>query len=197
VHQEPMIIAASVLAAALVVAAFLVYNTGNSRINTGTWVILATGDLLDFGSYFDMTGQDFAKNLVPLCFAVGSALTFVNALVKRRFTLPDGSDTAIIGIDLLIMYAWFSLETVTSTTANLAYQVTTILAFVPMYRGLVNGSEEETVLPWALWSAAYVLFVLIHALSNGPWEEGVYPVVGLITHAIVLGFALRSRTKPA
>lgn len=187
--------AASWLAAVLILVAFLLYNRGGGHINTGTWVILAIGDSLDFGSYFDMTGQDLLKNVVPFFFAVGSVLTFSYAFWKRRFTFPDKIDITVILLDLAIMVAWFRMESVTSTEANLAYQATTILAFIPMYRGLMRGSEKETVAPWALWTLAYVLFILTHSLSNGPWEEGVYPIVGLITHAIVMGFALQLRAK--
>jgi len=190
--QQTALTAASLLAGLLILAAFLLYNRGDSKISTGTWVILALGDGLDFGSYFDMTGQDLLKNVVPFCFALGSVLTFLYALNRHRFTLPDRTDSVVIGLDLVITGLWLCPVFLTSTDANLAYQATTILAFWPMYRGLARGIEKETVLPWALWTLAYVLFLFTHLLSGGQWEEGVFPLVGLITHAIVLVFAIRT-----
>jgi hypothetical protein len=188
-------VALNIFAAVLVLAAFLLYNRGSGKISTGTWFILATSDLLDFGSYFEMTGHDLAKNAVPLCFAVGSVLTFLYALKRGRFACPDKTDIAIVALDLLILWAWLDSETVTSVEANLAYQATTILAFVPMYRGLAKGTEQETVAPWALWTAAFGFFLLAHVLALAPWQEGVFPFVGLLTHAAVLAFPLRKIIK--
>lgn len=178
-------------------SAFLLYGKGNARINAATWFILALGDGLDFASYFDMTDQDVTKNVVPISFAAGSILTFLFALKKGRFAWPDGTDLSIILADFLITIAWLQFTGVTSTVANLAYQATTIVAFIPMYRGLAMGLERETPLPWALWTFAFVVFLLSHWMSGGPWEEGVYPAVGLATHALVLGFALNARRAKA
>ncbi len=187
---------AGVLAGVLLIAvAFYLYNRSDDKIDTGTWVILAVGDSLDFGSYFLMTGQDWLKNAIPFAFAVGSIMTFANAVRKRRFSFPDAPDIFIILIDLLIMVWWLYYGSMTSTEANLAYQFTTVLAFLPMYRSLAKRKLTEKVAPWALWTSAYVLFFLVHALSDGSWEEGVYPVVGMLTHVLVLGFALQTRLE--
>lgn len=180
-------------AATLVFVAFILYNRNDDKINTGTWFILAVGDALDFGSYFEMTGHDFLKNVVPFCFAVGSILTFFYALVRKRFSFPDAADIFVILIDLIITAVWLGYGWLDSTEANLAYQATTVLAFIPMYRGLANGNERETVVPWALWTGGYMLFFFSFLLWQGTWEESIYPLVGVLTHALVLCFALQYR----
>jgi hypothetical protein len=183
------------IAAALIIVAFFLYNKEEGKINTGTWVILAIGDSFDLGSYYGMTEGEWLKNIVPFCFAIGSIITFGVAVLKRRFSCPDKVDVRIILIDLLIMVLWVMAEEVTSTTANLAYQVTTLIAFWPMYRGLMSGREEERAAPWALWSLAYLLFLANSLSFEGSWTEVAYPVVGLITHAVVWGLAFRKQSK--
>lgn len=186
--------AAGLAAAVPIFIAFLLYNRQDSKINTGTWVILAVGDSLDAWSYFLMTGEELLKNVVPLCFAAGSIITFVIAIVRGRFSWPRAPDWFIVFIDLGITALWHEHVLVPdATVANLAYQGTTLLAFVPMCRALMTREETETVAPWALWTMGYVAFFMTYALSGARWEEGVYPVVGLVTHGLILGFALQYR----
>ena len=190
---ELALAAGGMLAALLIFVAFLLYNWKDGRINTGTWVVLAFGDSLDFGSYFEMTDRDLVKNAVPLCFAIGSIVTFLFALWKRRFALPSGLDIFVILLDVVIMFWWLRTDQGTATGANLAYQATGLLAFVPMYWGIIKGTERETPLPWALWTIANAIFLLTHLIGDGSWEEGVYPLVAVITHAAVLRLALRAQ----
>ena len=154
-------------------------------------MILVIGDGLDAWSYGEMMQGRLMDNIIPLCFAAGSVFTFVNAIVQRRFSFPDAPDIFVIFLDLLITGAWRAQVIVPdATSANLLYQFTTVLAFVPMYRGLASGREKETLWPWIFWTGAYAVFFFIVDLSEVQAEAAVYPLVGLITHALVLGFVL-------
>ena len=175
-------VAAGSVAVALALVAFWIYNRNGSKINTGTWVILAIGDTLDLASYAGMT-ETWWKDMVPATFAVASIITFGYALARKRFAWPDPFDWIIVGSDVLITTIWCLFTT--ATEANLMYQATTLIAFVPMYRGLINGTEKENPLPWLLWSLSFVFFLLSIILHLGKWEEAVYPAVGLLTHLIV------------
>jgi hypothetical protein len=188
---DAVLLAAGDVSAALVLTAFLIYNQGNGKINTGTWLILALSDSVDFLSYFQMTGEDWLKNAIPVSFAIGSVVTFVIALGRRRFSWPDTHDWIVIGLDTLITLWWFVSSD--ETAANLLYQATTVLAFLPMYRGLRKGKEKETFLPWVLWTGAYCIFISTAAFNLARWEEMVYPIVGMLTHGIVIWFVLKDK----
>ncbi len=181
-------IAAGFVAVAFALVAFWIYNRNGSKINTGTWSILAIGDTLDLASYAGMT-ETWWKDMVPMTFAVGSIITFRYALARKRFSWPDPFDWFIVGSDVLIIAIWVLFTS--ATEANLLHQATTLIAFVPMYRGLISGREKENQLPWLLWSLSFTFFLLSIVLHTEKWEEVVYPVVGLWTHFIIYILARR------
>lgn len=198
---EEAAIGCNIAAGLLVLVAFLAYNLRDEKINTGTWIILAFGDSLDLASYFVMT-EEWWKSIVPAAFAIGSILTFWIGCIRKRFSWPDGYDWGIVLLDILIigMWSWqeanatalsvWAHEIAPPAAANLALQATAIIAFIPMYRALLHGRERERPVPWLLWSTAFVLFSATSILSADTVEEVAYPLIGLLTHAVVAGFAL-------
>jgi hypothetical protein len=200
---ELIAIGCNLAAGLIVLAAFVVYNLKDAKINTGTWIILAFGDFLDLASYFEMT-EDWWKSIVPASFAVGSILTFGIGYMRKRFSWPDRFDWCVIFIDLLIIGVWTWYEANTATmdlgshelappaVANLALQATAIVAFIPMYRALLSGKEREQSLPWILWTIAFVLFSTSSLFNLDTIEEVVYPIVGLLTHGLVIVLVRRA-----
>lgn len=174
----------SLTAGAIATTAFIAYNLRGGNINTGTWFILFIGDGLDLWSYAEMTDQDLAKNIVPGVFALGSVVTFMVAFFRKRFEWPDAGDWFFVLLDSIITVLWRALG-ISDTAANLLYQGTTILAFIPMCRGLLTGREREHFFPWLLWTFACFLFVISTSLELTRPEEMVYPIVTLIVHGLV------------
>lgn len=197
---EDIAIGCNLAAGFLVLVAFAAYNLKNGKISTGTWVILAFGDSLDLASYFEMT-DDWWKSIVPAAFAIGSILTFGIGCIRRRFSWPDGFDWFIVLLDLAIIgvWSWSEMNAVPlyigthdfapPAAANLALQATAVIAFVPMYRGLLAGKERERAMPWVLWTSAFVLFSASSLYTFSTIEEVAYPLVGLLTHALVVALA--------
>ncbi|MES2931168.1 MAG: hypothetical protein V4682_00530 [Patescibacteria group bacterium] len=197
---EDIAIGCNLAAGLLVLVAFAVYNLKDAKISTGTWIILAFGDSLDLASYFEMT-DEWWKSIVPAAFALGSILTFGIGCIRRRFSWPDGYDWFIVLLDVAIIGVWswsetrgmpFSIgsyEFAPPAAANLALQATAVIAFIPMYRGLLTGREREHALPWVLWTSAFVLFCISSVSTFSTVEEVAYPVVGLLTHALVAAIA--------
>lgn len=185
-------VAAGFIAVALLLSAFWLYNRNGSKINTGTWVILAVGDSLDFASYSLMT-ETWWKDMVPASFALASIITFGYALARKRFAWPDPFDWFIVIADLLITAIWVLF--MTATEANLLYQATSLIAFVPLYRGLLRGTEKETSLPWLLWSFSFLFFFISVMLQLEKWEEIVFPLVGLGTHFVVYILSTRKARR--
>jgi len=185
----------TLVACIVTILAFWIYNQKEDSINTGTWIILAVGDSLELASYFDMTGQDVWKSLLPGVFACGSIYTFIKACYQKRFCWPDNTDKVIICVDLGITFLWAWSESndvallhsiTNSAAANLGFQATTFLAFIPLYRGIVNGNEEEGILPWFLNMGAFVLFAISSILTYDDYVEIAYPIVNVLTHGAVI-----------
>lgn len=188
----------------LVLFAFWLYLKSllkeNEPINFGTWFILAYGDGLDWFSYFTMTGR-WWLNFVPLAFAAGSIAIFLFALFRGRFGKLRGVDVFCIVTDVCItgLWAYFSQTGATltlsvgpwlrdfepATAANLGYQLSAIVAFVPMWWSQVKGRELEHPTPWFLWAIAFAGFTVTMALEKEKWEELIYPGVNLFTHYMI------------
>ena len=198
---EHIAIGCNLAAGLLVLVAFVAYNLGKGKISTGTWIILAFGDSLDLASYFEMT-EEWWRSIVPAAFAVGSILTFLVGCIRRRFSWPDRFDWFIVLIDFAIigMWSWYeahasspsigSHEFAPPAAANLALQATAVIAFIPMYRALLTGRERERALPWTLWTLAFLLFCTTSILTHNTIEEVAYPIVGLLTHGLVVVIAM-------
>lgn len=211
-----VLLSINLCAAVLILVGFWLYNRGDHSISAGTWFILASGEFLDFGSYWDMVGGSFSelsrqafllisdptsvtwgmpgeewiKSIVPATFALGTIGTFCYAFLRKRFAWPDANDWFIIILDALI--AWYWVTTGAAVASNLLYQCTTIMAFIPMYRALHSGRETETFWPWALWTSAYAGFLFTASVSfDDQPAEIVYPIVGLVTHFTVILYVLR------
>ena len=169
----------------LTFAAFFAYNRRDGKINTATWLLWVIGDVLEAGSFFVMTSQDAAKNAVPIAFAVGSCGTFVIALARKRFGVPDGPDRAVIAVDLVITTGWWQ-QLLTATTANIMFVATEIISFIPLYRGILLGREHEESAPFLLWAAADLAFLATVLSLPHVFEETIYPVVATLAHLLVV-----------
>lgn len=174
-------------AGAVQLAGYVVYNMGaNGKINTGSWIIWALAGIIDFASYAALT-EDWVINILPAVCALAAVTTFCYAFVRKRFRRPDKTDLMFVGVDGVITIVWYFTNVV---VANLLYQVSTILSFLPMYRGQLMGREKEEPLPWVIWTFAYVLLTVSVALRLHRWEELAYPMTNVTVHAVVAVIAI-------
>jgi hypothetical protein len=199
----------SLMTGALVLFAFWSYVRTllqqKEEINVGTWFILAYGDALELSSYFVMT-EKWWLNIVPLAFAVGSISTFLIALRLKMFGPIRRIDVfcVVADIGITVLWAWLSAtDAVFSasiadrsrtfdapTIANLAYQLSAVIAFVPMWWSQVRGREVEPPIPWLLWTAAFGIFTVIAAYEHNKLEELVYPGLNLFIQYMIASTAL-------
>ena len=169
----------------LTLLGFWAYNAKDGKINTATWLMWVVGDGLEAVSYFVMTGEDFVKNAVPITFAIGSFITFVVALSRRRFGMPDGVDWTVIVADLVITAGWFQ-RYLNAATANIMFVFTEVVSFFPLYRGVLAGREREYVMPWILWAAGDAFFLATVMSLSHTTEEKIYPIAQMVAHFIVV-----------
>lgn len=166
-------------------ASFWIYNRRDGKINTATWSLWVIGDTLEAGSFFVMTGQDAAKNAIPIAFALGSFATFMVAIAMKRFGLPDGKDRAVMAVDIVITTGWWQ-QFMTAVTANVLFVSTEIISFIPLYRGILLGKEHEESAPFLLWTAADLAFLATVLSLPHTFEEIVYPIVAALAHLLVV-----------
>jgi hypothetical protein len=224
VPEKLPVILAGLAISALVLLAFWMYLQNllkapkdEGALNFGTWFILAYGDALDFGSYLSMTGK-WWLNFVPFSFAVGSIGIFLVAISRRQFGALRSIDWFCIIADLSIsgLWAYFSNAQITltltfgsflrdfdaSTMANMAYQMSALIAFIPMWWSQMQGRELEHASPWMLWAFCFGAFIVIVGVEHQKWEELIYPGVNLFTHymigitALTASFRLRLAAAP-
>lgn len=167
------------------IVGFVLYNVRDGRINTASWLLWVIGDALEAGTYFVMTGEDLLKNAVPITFAIGSFITFLIALARRRFGVPDGQDQLVMGVDLGISIGWWK-HAYSAATANIMLVTTELLSFIPLYRGVLRGEEKEHVSPWVFWAAGDILFLGTVFSVTHTTEEVIYPLVQAVAHLLVV-----------
>ncbi len=170
-------------AGAVQLVGYWVYQRGaGEKINTGSWSIWALGGAIDFVSYFVLTGGDWVVNFLPAVCGLAAFGIFVSAIVHKRFSRPDRIDWAFMGADGVITVVWYFTNV---ALANLLYQVSNVLSFVPLCRGVLSGREKEKLLPWLIWTLAYILLTIAVFMRLKRWEELAYPVSHVIIHLIV------------
>lgn len=166
------------------------------RPNTTSWTIWTFGNILEILSYVYLTG-DWVKNLLPIACGVASILLYAHCLVYGKFRRLKKEDYIIIFADIAATALWYF--TASPLIGNIAYQVSTIISFIPIIREIYDEDENETPLPWAIWSASYFMSIILVILRWEKWGDLVYPVVYFVLHAIVLVLILifqrKHRTK--
>lgn len=180
------------MAGAAQLIGYWIYNkTANERINTGSWSIWALAGIIDLASYSALTG-DWVKNILPAVCAVAAIGTFCIAIARKRFSWPDKIDWLFVGIDAAITVVWFFTNVV---LANLLYQASTVLSFIPMYRGQLLGREKEEPFPWLIWMFAYGLLAVSVSLRIQRWEELIYPLTHILVCLVVVLIAVAKLKK--
>lgn len=190
---EQFTLALGIAAGGFQLIGYYVYLRVTKNANTGSWAIWTFGAILDVISYASIT-DDWVKNILPVVCALACIFTFCYLLKKGRFGWPDKVDWVFLTSDTAITIVWW--QWATAVVANLLYQASTVLSYIPMIRGQLSGREPEKPFPWVLWTIAYALYTASVALRLDSWEELAYPGVHLLTSVVVLWIALAKR-KPS
>lgn len=186
--METLSIVLGFTAGTLQLVGYWVYNkSSDEKISTGSWSIWALAGIIDFVSYFVLTGGDWVVSFLPAVCGLAAFGIFVYAIVRKRFSWPDRIDWLFVGADGVITIVWYFTNVV---VANLLYQASAVVSFVPMCRGLLSGREKEKPLPWFIWTLAYSLLTIAVSLRLQRWEELVYPLTHVTVHVVVAVIAI-------
>jgi hypothetical protein len=162
------------------------------RPNTTSWTIWTFGNILEILSYVYLTG-DWVKNLLPIACGVASIFLYAHCLAYGKFSRLKKEDYILIISDMIATALWYF--TTSPLVGNLAYQVSTVISFIPIIREVYDENENETPLPWAIWSGAYFMSIVLVILRWEKWGDLVYPVVYFVLSLLVLILILIYRKK--
>jgi hypothetical protein len=140
------------VAAALVHSvAYIDYNRdvfkGTRRPNGPTWAIWALLAILSATSYLSMVG-DWAKAALSLTNILLCILTFVVALVLKRFDRLTAGDYVALAIGCASALVWWWYKS--AMYANLLLQTGIVAGFVPTIRLIWHKPRSEQPRPWLI-----------------------------------------------
>lgn len=175
----------SVLAGVTQVIGYMFYwrsvRSGKTDPNAASWFIWAYGSLLNLATYSIMS-QDVVKDILPAMCSVSCLVIFAGMVYRNGLGKLDRWDYVVIALDATVTMIWFIVG---ATEANIAFQLTEFISFIPLIRGLLRGVDKEELLPWILWTSAYAMMTATVVMRWEKWEDIVYPLVGVALHAIV------------
>lgn len=157
--------------------------------NAGSWAVWAFGSFLNYLSYSEMSG-DITKDILPFCCASACVTTFVIHYQKGNFGKVERLDRMVFVVDVAICLVWLKIGS--ATIANLLYQLSTVISFIPMIKSTWEKPEREKPTPWFVWSLAYALGLCAVYATWQKWEDAVYPMFCLILHLCVGVLSLRN-----
>ena len=196
--QENVRLAFGILSGLFQISGYAVYanmvRKGTiERPNPASWLIWTFGSTLNFLSFFGMTQGDLAPNILPAACSVSCIIFFAFSLFIGGFEKIKVRDYLLIAVDITIVVFWYQFQS--ATFANIAFQISTFLSFIPMWRDMKSGEDKEQPLPWLLWTTAYALEAVVIAVGfdHTAWidsvKEAFYPVVCFICHFATLKLA--------
>lgn len=147
----------------------------------GLWVFISTTNCI---SYIIMSG-DIIKGILPIASTIACIWVFIKAVSKNVFVKFDLWDKAVFWTGIIALGFWWHYRS--ATYGNLLLQISIAVSFIPTYRGIIqNPKTEKRVLPWFVWSFAYLLnLIVIFFRWRGQYQDLVYPINCLVLHFAV------------
>jgi uncharacterized protein len=161
--------------------AYFVSIKNGVKPNTTSWTIWTFGNILELTSYMYLTG-DWVKNLLPVACGLASILLYVHCLRAGKFRALKKEDYLLILADIVATGLW--IWSSSPLVGNLAYQISTIISFIPIIREIYDEDENETPLPWLIWTVSYFLSIILVILRWEKWGDIVYPVLYFVLHGL-------------
>lgn len=177
---------AAILSGALQLLGYAVYLRaelqGAIRVNITSWTLWAFGSVISIMVYSNAV-EDPAKLILPLACAASSVLVVALALRLGTFCKPSYWDGLIASLDIVIVGLLLLEEEARASYGLLL--IDTALTFVPIYRSTAANPRQEALLPWTIWTLAYLLLVVTCVLRWEGWPALLLPLLYSFLHAAV------------
>lgn len=186
-----LIVALAITSGLLQLGGYLIYGrkvfNGEIRPNTASWGIWAFGAVLESASYIALTG-DLLKNILPITCAISVIIFFVICLRKGKFQRLDRFEKFIVAADIITITIWWLTQS--AFYANALAILTAFISFIPIIRHAWKKPNDESALPWFVWTLAYTAQAGVVLLDWTSWEEMLYPGLFMALHFLVAILAI-------
>lgn len=183
-------IISSVIAGLLQLIGYIIYYkkvlTGSIVPNTASWLIWAIGGILTTSSYI-FVSKDIVKDILPIVCSLTVVFIFILCLLRGKFGKIDSFEWVIIILDIGITLYWYFSKDAFIT--NVLFVLSAFPSFIPIIRAAWKNPENESSLPWVIWSLAYVCMTITVLLRYDKWQDLFYPVALFCLHIIIAALA--------
>ena len=129
--------------------------------------------------------------------AISTASCMITALIffrKGKLNKLDFWDSIALVLGLIAAFVWFRYQS--AEYSNLILQPSIMISFIPTYRGAIRENSEKNSLPWIIWSAAYIVqIVLVFLTWDANYLRFVYPINCLLLHLVVAIISIAKNPK--
>lgn len=155
-----------IISVILHLAGYVLYAQGIVRgevvTNPVSWFLWVVGSVVAYLVY-----NDIAKDKVKsaLNFVCSVSMFFIFGLLVAGYMqdpTPLALDTDMVtdlwiaGVDLFVMFIWIRFRDKSLSIVNFFFQLDIIISFIPIVRATLADPSAEPLLPWALWTTAYL-----------------------------------------
>ena len=127
--------------------------------------------------------------------AVSTALITIRIWSKSTWVTPSVSETLTVVACVLSLALWLAFQL--TWWAHMLVVLAVPVAFYPTWKDAWHAPQNESWVPWTLWSVGDGLAVLLTVMhTNHPLDELPYAIVEFLSHlAVVLIVVLRKRCE--
>ncbi|HYD93539.1 MAG TPA: hypothetical protein VEB18_03775 [Candidatus Paceibacterota bacterium] len=154
------------LAGVLHLVGYVLYAHGilNGAIHTNivSWGLWTFGSIVAFVTFQEIA-HDWVKSFLNAVCVLGMFVIFGLILYQRGrdhvpFELDAGmiTDLLIAVLDLFVMFIWILFRKRSLSVIDFWLQVDIIISFLPIMRSTIADPSSETLIPWVLWTFAYL-----------------------------------------
>ncbi len=158
--------------------------------NPASWLAWSYGNALVCLSYIYINSElSFAVDVLPIVCGVTCIVMTIAFIYLGKFRPLEKFEKIIISIDILITIFWalssFGQSIISSLTLHIIFLASTIISFVSLYKEIIYDGEAEKPKAWLIWTAAYLILVIIGLGEGGGLKAVSYPLVCVLLHAAV------------
>jgi hypothetical protein len=180
-----------ILARLVYASAYVPYNWAmlkqGKKPSSVTWGIWSAICLLNLTTYFKVTG-DVWMSIIPISNIFLCLGTFVVVLVVSGNKNVHPMDLLALAIGIVAAVVWWVYKSAVS--ANLLVQLAIIAGFIPTWRLVWKDYLHEKPGAWWIWSASYLIGLIVALMRGKGWADQVYYANCTILHASVPLLAL-------
>lgn len=159
--------------------------------NPASWLIWSYGNALVCLSYIFLN-QRFALSIeiLPIVCGVACIVSGIIFLFIGKFRPIEGFEKKVVIFDLLVVLIWaldefFGFRIMSLFTLHVLLLVSTVVAFIPVYKDVFEDPSVERPRAWIIWAVAYLILLIVSFMERGDIFTILYPALYAMLHGLV------------